>query len=130
MQQAAQKQDIFTSWILWHFFETPKFLFEVWNNYFNYAANFFSFALLLKTFFSPWRRFVWSYPRGFDLQEYFITFVSNLISRILGAFMRIILIIAGIVLQILVAVVGLAIFLGWLLFPFIMVFAFLFILFF
>jgi len=112
------------------FFETPKFLFEVWNNYFNYAANFFSFTLLLRTFFSPWRRFVWSYPRGFDLQEYFITFVSNLISRILGAFMRVMLIIAGIVLQILVAVVGLAIFLGWLLFPFIMVFAFLFILFF
>jgi len=51
MQQAAQKQDIFTSWISWHFFETPKFLFEVWNNYFNYAANFFSFTLLLKTFF-------------------------------------------------------------------------------
>jgi len=105
-------------------------LFEVWNNYFNYAANFFSFTLLIKTFFAPWRRFVWAYPRGFDLQEYFVTFISNLISRILGAFMRIILIIAGIVLQVLVAVVGLAIFLGWVLFPFLMVFGFLFILFF
>jgi len=128
MQSAAPKQDIFISWISWHFFETPRFLFEAWTNYFNYAANLFSLTLLLKTFFAPWHGILWQYPRGFDLGETLMILGSNLISRILGAFMRIILIAAGIVLQAVVAVAGLTIILAWLVLPAIIVSGFLFVL--
>jgi len=130
MEIVSKKEGILFSWILWHFFEMPKFLIEVWNNYFIFVSNFFSLPLLLRTFFSPWRRYQWAYPRGFDLKTILEVFFSNTISRILGAMMRVVLIIVGIFSQLAVALVGLVIFLGWLFFPFIIVGGFLFILFF
>jgi len=93
-----------------------------------FATNYFSFVLLLKTFFSPWRRYRWSYPRGFNLGEFFSTLVSNIFSRIIGAIMRTFLIIAGIFMQIFVAVVGSIIFMAWILLPFIIIAIFLFVL--
>ena len=128
--ESLKKQSIFILWFLWQFYEMPKFLIGVWINYFVFASNLFSVPSLLKTFFSPWRRYKWEYPRGFDVKEFFTTLISNIISRFLGAIMRIILIIFGILFQIFVVIAGLVILLGWLLMPFIIVFGFLIILFF
>lgn len=125
--EANSQQNIFVEWLLWQFYQMPKFLFKVWNNYFMFATNYFSLPLLFKTFFSPWRRYKWSYPKGFDVVEFFNTLISNAVSRILGAMMRIVLIIIGICFQIFVAVAGLIIFLAWLLIPFIIIAGFLFV---
>ena len=115
------KKNTLSLWIFWQFYEMPKFLLQVWNNYFMFATNYFSFTLLLKTFFSPWRRYKWRYPRGFDIGEFFSTLISNLFSRIIGAMMRLVLIITGIFLQIFVLLTGLVIFIAWLLLPFIII---------
>jgi hypothetical protein len=123
--EASEKQNIFILWFLWQFYEMPVFLLQVWKNYLMFAANFFSVPLLLKTFFSPWRRYNWRYPKGFDLTEFFNTLISNAFSRFLGAFMRIILIVMGILFQIFVALAGLIFFLGWILIPFIAIAGFL-----
>jgi len=95
----------------------PKFLLQVWKNFILFSINFFSTPLLLKTFFSPWRRYNWSYPRGFDIQGYFETITSNLFSRFLGAICRLVLIIIGTIFQIFIIVAGAIIFLGWLFLP-------------
>jgi hypothetical protein len=118
----AQNKSILIEWISWHFFEMPKFLFEVWMNYFAFATNVFSFTLLLKTFFAPWRRFNWGYPKSFDIVEYFNIFVSNIFSRILGAIMRMALIVIGFLFQIFVAIAGLIVIAGWILLPLIIIF--------
>ena len=76
--------------------------------------EFFSIFLLIKTLFAPWRQYQWSYGRGFDLGRYAEVFFSNLITRGLGAFMRAVFIILGTVSEVLIFVVGLAIFIGWL----------------
>ena len=119
-------KNIFFLWFYWQFVEVPSFLLQVWKNYFNFATNFFSVGLLLKTFFSPWRRYKWRYPKSFDVKEFFNTLISNTVSRILGAMMRTVLIILGIFLQVFVAVSGFVIFVGWLLSPFIIITGFLF----
>lgn len=119
---AGNKQFIIIEWLNWQFYEMPRFLFEVWMNYFNFASDIFSVRLLLRTFFSPWRRYNWRYPKGFDVTEFFNTLISNTFSRFLGALMRIVLIITGILFQIFVALAGLIIFIGWLLLPFIIIF--------
>ncbi len=93
-----------------------------------FAANYFSFILLLKTFFSPWKKYSWRYPKGFDLGEFFSTLISNFFSRILGAVMRVFLIIAGVFLQVFVAVFGSAVFLFWFFLPFIIIVILLFVL--
>lgn len=124
--EISQKENIITSWILWQFYEMPKFLWQVWNNYFMFATNYFSLTILLKTFFSPWRRYKWRYPRGLDIQEFFSTLISNAFSRIIGAMMRTVLILVGILFQVFVAVAGFIIFISWLLIPLIIIGGFLF----
>lgn len=124
------RKNIFVTWFLWQFYEMPKFLWQVWNNYMMFATNFFSVVFLLKTFFAPWRRYKWRYPRGLDIVEFFNTLISNTFSRFLGALMRTILIIMGILLQFFIAIAGLVIFIGWLLVPFAIIAGFLFVFYF
>ena len=119
--EADQKQNIFVLWFFWHFYEMPKFLLGVWKNYILFALNYFSLPILLKSLFAPWRKYRWNYPKIFDIGEFFSTLISNAFSRILGALMRIVLIIVGILFQIFVIFAGLIIFLIWLLIPFIII---------
>ena len=120
-------QNIFTEWFLWHFLEMPKFLLLVWKNYILFALNYFSLPILAKSLFSPWRKYRWNYPKGFNLVEFFNTLVSNTFSRILGAAMRIVLIVVGIIFQIFVILAGAVIFLAWAFVPLIIVAGFLFV---
>jgi hypothetical protein len=122
------KENILTIWLYWHFYEMPKFLFEVWKNYISFASNFFSLEILLKSLFSPWHKYKWSYPKGLDISEFFSTLISNTFSRIIGFFMRIVLILISIPFQIFIILAGLVIILAWLFIPLIIVAGFLFVL--
>jgi hypothetical protein len=99
----------------------PVFLLGVWKNYIIFALNYFSLPVLLKSLFAPWRRYRWNYPKVLDIAEFMSTVVSNFFSRLIGALVRIVLIIVGIIFQILVIFSGLIIFLFWLLVPFIII---------
>jgi len=124
----SSQKNIFGEWFYWHFVEMPKFLVQVWKNYLAFASDYFSAPLLLKTFFAPWKKYNWKYPRGFDILEISNTFVSNIFSRILGAMMRSVLIIFGIFFQIFVIITGLVIILFWMLMPFLIIFGFIYLL--
>lgn len=123
--ESAERQNIITLWFLWHFFEMPKFLLSVWKNYLKFGSNYFSIPLLIKTFFSPWRRYNWKYPKSFDVAEFFNTLISNTFSRILGAMCRIILIIMGIIFQIFIFTAGITAILFWIFIPLIIILGFL-----
>lgn len=127
--EAVKSQNTISLWVGWHFIEMPKFLLGVWKNYIFFASNYFSLALLLKSLFSPWRRYRWNYPKGFEVGEFLSTLISNIFSRFLGALIRVVLIIIGIVFQILVLLFGSVIFLLWILIPFIIIAGFLFVFF-
>ena len=109
--------NIITSFIYWHFVERSKLLLQVWKNFLFFSANFFSTPLLLKTLFFPWRRYSWSYPRGFDIGGYFEIIISNLFSRLIGAICRLVLIMVGTIFQLFVFIAGAIIFLWWLFLP-------------
>lgn len=117
----AEKQNILTKWLLWHFSEMPKFLFGVWKNYILFALDYFSLSLLLKSLLSPWRKYRWNYPKWYQVGEFLATFISNVFSRLLGALVRLVLIVVGILFQIFVIIVGLIILLLWMLIPFIII---------
>ena len=119
--QEAKKENIIAMWFSWHFYEAPKFLIGVWQNYIFFVSNYFSLPLLLATFFSPWRRYAWRYPRGFDIGEYYKVFISNIFSRIIGAMMRFVFIVLGIMAQIFTIITGLIIILFWVLIPLIII---------
>lgn len=116
-----RSENIIIDWFSWQFYEMPKFLLGVWKNYILFALNYFSLTALLKSFFAPWRRYRWMYPKGFDVVEFFNAFISNTFSRVLGAMMRTVLIIIGALFQIFVIIIGLMVFLLWVLVPFFIV---------
>ena len=115
------KQSILIQWVSWQFFEVPKSILKAWRNFLLFNLHYFSIPLLLKTFFSHWRRYRWSYGRGLDLGRYFSVFFSNLISRILGAVMRTFLIVTGLAVEFLVVLGGIIVLLFWLILPLLLI---------
>ena len=114
------KKNIFLQFIIWYFWETPKNIIFVWKNFLKFNLKFFSVLALLKTFFAPWRQYIWSYGKGFNPGVYFQTFFSNLISRILGAFIRSILICIGLLAEVLIFVFGISVIICWFILPYIL----------
>lgn len=116
-EEITLKQNILFQWLSWHFFEASRGILKAWRNFLKFNLNYFSIPLLLKTLFSPWRRYRISYGKGFDIGRYFEAFFSNLIFRILGAIMRIFLIIIGLILEIFIILAGATVFIGWIVLP-------------
>ena len=109
--------NLFLEYIKWHFVDLPREIKRGWINYLKFFAYFFSIPLLLKTFFSPWRRYRWSYGRGFEIGRFVETFLSNLFMRILGAFLRFWVIIFGLIIESLVFVGGMLFLCIWISMP-------------
>jgi len=72
----------------------------------------------LKTLFAHWHRYRWYYGGGFSLSRYLEVVVSNLISRSLGATMRIFLIFVALILEIIIFIIGALLIILWLILPF------------
>lgn len=81
------------------------------------AYDYFSIDLLVKSWFAPFRQISAGKVRG-SLQVQWRAFVDRTISRFIGAFMRTILIIAGIVVIAAYCVAGVLALFAWALIPF------------
>jgi len=117
--------NLISQYIQWHFFDMAREIKKGWTNYLKFYLNFFSIPLLLKTLFSPWRRYQWPYGH-FSISGYIYTFVSNMFSRIIGAFLRLILIVVGLFVEFFIFIFGGLFFLFWLTLPFFLPLLFLF----
>ena len=102
----------------WYFLERPR---DIARTYLSYAAVFsevFSFLFLLRTLFSPWKNIRDSYPnRGFNLTLILQAWTFNIVTRAIGAVIRLGAIIIGIALQLLLLGGFLLYLVLWLFFP-------------
>jgi len=117
MTEISRKQNIFFQWIEWHFFDVPQNIFSAWKNFLKFNMEYFSVPLLLRTLFSPWRRYLWTYPKGFDVWGTIETFTSNLFSRFMGIILRFFLIITGLSIEVFMLFAGAIIVASWILLP-------------
>jgi len=124
MFEIAQKKNILFLWLAFQFFDAPREILKAWRNFLIFNLNYFSIPVLLRTLFAYWRKYSWEHSRGFDLVNYLEVAISNAISRILGAIMRIFLIFIGLTVEIFVLFLGGIIFLTWLVLPALIVFLF------
>lgn len=119
MQKVVEKQNVINQGLTWWLVETPRQIILAWKNFLLFNLNYFSVVLLLKTLFSPWRRYQSSYKGGFNIGKYTEDFFSNLIFRFLGAIFRSVLITAGLVVETFILIVGFSILILWMFLPFI-----------
>jgi len=112
---------IILDYFYWQYVEMPKRILHAWKNMLWFGFNYFSISYCIKTIFSPWKKTTWIYPKGLDIGKYFEIFTSNLISRILGFLMKLFTIMFCFFYEIIVFVIGLLLFLIWLIIPFIAV---------
>ncbi len=104
---------VFPKYLSWHFIEVPQRIFKGWKNFLRFGLYYFSIPLLLRTLFYYWHGYHWTRKRGFDIGDFIYIFLSNLILRIIGLILRLILIIIGIFFEISVFLGGILIFLIW-----------------
>ena len=113
---------ILARYLVWQFIGIPRSLAGAWKNFLWFNLNYFSIPLLLRTYFSHWRRYYSSYGKGFSITRYFESFVFNMMSRIIGAILRTFFIIIGLFLETAIALAGLLVILIWLVSPFVLIF--------
>lgn len=109
--------NVIIQYIEWHFRDQPKAILRIWKNYLLFNLDYWSVFLMLKTFFSPWRKYKYAYAKGFDIKKHFEVFTFNIFSRIMGAIMRTFLIIIGILSEIFIFFAGIIALLIWLFLP-------------
>jgi len=103
--------------IKWHLIIVPIEILKAGRNYIRFGFYYFSTLKLIKTFFSPWRRYKWEYG-NFDFKKYLDVFASNLTSRALGAVMRSFLIVVSLLYEITAIIVSVFLLIFWLALPF------------
>lgn len=110
----------------WYYLKRVKKILKAWKNLLRFNIEYFSIPLLCKTLFSYWRMYREDYGRGFDIKKYFSAFTFNTISRLLGAFIRSVIIVIGCLLEFIIFVGGLFFILFWFSLPLLLIFCFFF----
>ncbi len=125
--QTVTNKNLTAMWLDWHFSQMPAFLLQLWQNYFWFTWDFFSIKLLLLTLFSTWRQTETHYSKRFSIGDYFAGLIYNMYSRLMGAMVRLAVVAIGLVAQMTVVLLGVAVFMVWYTLPFaVIVLAFLF----
>jgi len=106
-------------YFLWHYLQAPRNILRIWGNFLQFFLFYFvPVPQLLRTLFSPWKRDITGYGKGFDFKRFFETLAFNLVSRFLGAVVRALTIFLSLFLEGLALGAGFLFFIFWLFWPF------------
>jgi hypothetical protein len=117
MSEAYEREPFFLAYIKWHYGQGLRELFGVAGNFLWFITQFFSFKLLLKTLFAPWKRLGEHYEGGLDLKAFASALVVNTLMRVVGFFTKILVLLVGLISYVLVVVFSFFISVIWLLAP-------------
>jgi len=102
------------NFLFWYYSQGIQELLEIWKNFLFFAWRYFSITELLRTLFSPWRRDVSAQSwRGLHPIKTLELLLENLISRFIGAIVRIVIICLGTVICLCVLAAGIVINFLW-----------------
>ena len=117
MSETYEGDPFILAYVKWHYGRGLKELFKVAGNFLWFVTNFFSFKLLLKTLFAPWKRLGEHYEGGLDLSALASTLIINGIMRTVGFITKTVVLLVGLVSYILVLIFSIFIFIIWVLAP-------------
>jgi hypothetical protein len=102
----------------WHYGRGVVGYLSIWKTFLWFVPRFFSLAMLLQTLFSPWHRLKESYKGGFSFEALMEMLVVNILMRIVGFFVRTVVILIGILSEVVLLVGGGIAFVLWFVAPF------------
>ena len=105
------------SYLTWHYGEGLSGAVSAATRALSGFFNYFSILWLARTLFSPWHRVAEAYGRGFDPNRFFSVLAGNLISRVLGAMVRSVVIAVGLGMSACAIVAGFGFVAAWLTAP-------------
>ena len=104
--------------LTWFFVKAPGNILNTGRDFLVWGWRFFSIGYFLPRLFAPWHRDITGYGRGFDLQRWIKVWSWNLISRLIGAVMRLIVMGIGLMAEIFLILATIFVFVFWLVIPF------------
>jgi hypothetical protein len=121
MSHELERESTFWMYVKWHYSQGLREIFQVVGNFLWFVSHFFSFKLLAKTLFTPWKRMGEIYNGGFDLGAFASTFVVNSLMRVVGFATRSVVLIVGFASYLFVLVFSFFILLIWVLAPVVLI---------
>jgi hypothetical protein len=121
MSETYERDPLILAYIKWHYGQGLREFFAVSGNFLWFITHFFSFKLLLKTWFAPWRRLGEHYGGGLDLEAWASTILVNTIMRVVGFVTKMLVLLVGSATYLLVLLFAFFIFLIWILLPVILI---------
>ncbi len=104
-------------YLYWHYLLAWRDGWQIYRDLLWFVGHFFSINILIKTWFSPWRRLGETYRGNFDLGAWLAALIINLAMRLVGIIARTTLIVVGGLSWILILLFGLVVIIIWLLLP-------------
>lgn len=101
----------------WFFWRQPQRLLYAAHSFLLWGWHFFSIGFLSRHLFSAWHRDISGYGRGFDLKRFLEVWGWNMISRVLGAIMRVAVVAFGFLVEAGFLIISVIIVVGWFLLP-------------
>ena len=99
-------------YLVWQYSRGVREFLNAWKNVHRFLFHFFSIPILLKSFIAPFHRIEEKKERGFDVQNVLEVFIINMVTRLVGVFVRSIIIILGLVSQALAFIAGVVLFIA------------------
>lgn len=81
-------------YLVWHYSRAFRDVSSFWMNIAWFVTHFFSMPLLFRTLLSPWKR-VRTEHTQYGLEDYAETILFNIMSRVVGALIRSVLLVFG-----------------------------------
>jgi ATP-dependent Clp protease ATP-binding subunit ClpC len=108
----------FRNFFLWHYSGGLKNFFQIWKNYIDFYWNYFSIGRFSRTLFSAWKRDISRVSqRGLHPVLLLQSLIENVITRIVGAVVKGVMILVGMFFEAFTLVFGFFLLLVWLLAP-------------
>lgn len=121
MTEAFERDSLPWAYVKWHYGRGLKEFFAVAGNFLWFIVNFFSFKLLLKTLFAPWKRMGEGYGNTLDFGALAGSFIVNSLMRLVGFVSKVVVLSIGLISYLAVAVFSICVLSIWLLAPAILI---------
>lgn len=110
---------VINHYLLWHYTRAFGEIFHLWLNFLWFTIKFFSIPQLMRSWFAPWKRIVEERRKAWDFEDLAGYIVIGFFSRLLGFLIRTIIICFGLLTLLTTIVLGLSVYLLWVVAPFI-----------